>query len=142
MFMGKYNHTIDAKGRVIIPAKLREGLGEQFVVSKGQDGCLYAYDQDSWQKMEEKLENLPQSRPETRRIKRFFFAGSVEVEYDKQGRILIPAELRAHAALKKDVVLVGVGSKVEIWDADRWNGEDPDNIDNMVSALGDLGFDF
>lgn len=140
MFMGEYNHTIDAKGRLIIPAKFREGLGEKFVVSKGFDGCLNAYDPETWTGIEEKLKELPQFKKETRAITRFFLAGAVEEEIDKQGRILIPAKLREYAGLKKDVILVGSGSRVEIWDSEKWTDTEPDSIDDLAENLSELGF--
>lgn len=138
--MGAYSHTIDAKGRLIIPAKFREGLGERFVVSKGFDGCLQAYDPESWKDIEEKLKELPQFKKEARDITRFFLGGAVEAEIDKQGRILIPATLRQYAGLEKDVTLVGSGSKVEIWDSAKWNKAEPESIEDLAENLSALGF--
>ena len=115
MFMGEYSHTIDAKGRLIIPARFREGLGERFVVSKGFDGCLNAYDPETWAGIEEKLKELPQFKKETRTITRFFLAGAVEEEIDKQGRILIPQRLREYAHIDKNVITIGVFDRLEIW---------------------------
>ncbi len=138
--MGEYSHTIDAKGRLIIPSKFREGLGEKFVVSKGFDGCLHAYTYEAWNVIEEKLKELPQFKKETRDITRFFLAGAVEEEIDKQGRILIPAKLREYAGLIKDVILIGSGSKVEIWAGERWGEAEPDNIDTLAENLSELGF--
>ncbi len=140
MFMGEYSHTIDAKGRLIIPARFREELGDRFVVSKGFDGCLQANDLGTWEKIQEKLKELPQFNKNTREIKRFFNGGAVIAEVDKQGRILIPAELREHAGLKKNVSLIGTGSNVEIWDSERWNESAPDNIDEIAESLSGLGF--
>ncbi len=113
MFMGEYNHTIDAKGRLIIPSKFREILGDVFVVTKGLDGCLFVYDNEEWKRFEEKLRSLPITNKEARQFVRFFLAGATEAEVDKQGRILIPNVLREFAELTKDVVLVGVGSRIE-----------------------------
>ncbi|MCR5527312.1 MAG: division/cell wall cluster transcriptional repressor MraZ [Lachnospiraceae bacterium] len=140
MFMGEYNHTIDAKGRLIIPAKLREGLGDTFVVTKGLDGCLAAYTAQSWEKLQEKLAALPEFSKEARAVKRFYLAGAFTAEFDKQGRILLPANLREHAGLIKDVVLVGVGDKVEIWSAEKWRDTAPENIDSIAESLSGLGF--
>ena len=112
MFMGEYNHTIDTKGRLIIPSKFREALGDGFVVTKGLDGCLFVYDNAEWTAFEEKLKALPMTNKESRKFVRFFLAGAAEVEVDKQGRILIPAVLREFAGLDKDVVLVGVASRI------------------------------
>ena len=140
MFMSEYNHTIDAKGRLIIPSKFREVLGEEFVVSKGMDGCLFVYANDDWNAFEQKLTSLPLINKEARQFARFFLAGAAPVELDKQGRILLPAKLREFAGLDKDVVLVGVGSRIEIWSKDKYEtvGEDLD-MDDITAAMEDLG---
>ncbi len=143
MFMSQYNHTIDAKGRVIIPAKFREKLGDAFVVTKGLDGCLYGYAKEEWSAFEEKLGTLPITNKNSRQFTRFFLAGAAECELDKQGRILIPSVLREFAGLDKDVVLVGVASKIEIWSKERWdesNGEYETNMDDIAMNLESLGF--
>ena len=142
MFMGEYNHTIDAKGRLIIPAKFREVLGDEFVVTKGMDGCLFVFDNSEWQVFAEKLRSLPMIDKEVRQFTRFFLAGAASVEVDKQGRILLPTVLREYAGLTKDVVLVGVLSRVEIWDKDRWaeNTYDEDEMDEIAEHMADLGF--
>ena len=143
MFMSQYNHTIDAKGRVIIPAKLREKLGDSFVITKGLDGCLYGYAEAEWKSFEEKLGTLPITNRDSRQFTRFFLAGAAECELDKQGRILIPAVLREFAGLEKDVVLVGVASKIEIWSKERWdeaNETYEDNMDDIAKNLESLGF--
>ena len=108
MFMGEYNHTIDAKGRLIIPSKFRESLGDEFVVTKGMDGCLFVYDNEEWKKFEEKLLSLPMMDKQVRQFTRYFLAGAASVEVDKQGRILIPSVLREFADITKDAVLAGV----------------------------------
>lgn len=115
MFMGEYNHIIDAKGRLIVPAKFREILGDNFVVTKGLDGCLFVYSDKEWQAFEEKLKTLPLTNKNARQFTRFFLAGAAQVEVDKQGRILLPQVLREFAGLEKEVVLVGVASRIEIW---------------------------
>ncbi|MDK2887692.1 MraZ protein [Desulfofundulus australicus DSM 11792] len=120
MFLGEYRHTIDAKGRLIIPARFREGLGEKFVLTKGLDGCLFAYPPQEWAEMENKMRSLPLTRADARAFVRFFFAGACECEIDKQGRILIPGNLREYAGIEKDVVIIGVSVRVEIWSAERW----------------------
>ena len=114
MFMGEYNHTIDTKGRLIVPAKFRESLGEEFVVTKGLDGCLFVYDEAEWSAFEEKLKTLPITNKDARNFVRFFLAGATTVEVDKQGRILLPSVLRTFAGLDKDVVLIRVANRVEI----------------------------
>lgn len=143
MFMGQYNHTIDAKGRVIIPAKFREKLGDSFVVTKGLDGCLYGYAEKEWTAFEERLGTLPITNKNTRQFTRFFLAGAAECELDKQGRILIPAVLREFAGLEKDVVLVGSASKIEIWSKERFdesNAEYEGNMDDVAANMENLGF--
>ena len=140
MFMGEYNHTIDAKGRLIIPAKFREVLGDEFVVTKGMDGCLFVFDNSEWQVFAEKLRSLPMIDKEVRQFTRFFLAGAASVEVDKQGRILLPSVLRAFAGITKDTVLIGVGSRIEIWSKDRWEGtvtyQDMDEISTHMVELG------
>ena len=142
MFMGEYNHTIDAKGRLIIPSKFRESLGEGFVITKGLDGCLFAYDNQEWNAFEEKLRALPLSRKDNRQFARFFLAGAAEVEVDKQGRILIPSNLREFAGILKDVVLVGVASRVEIWSKEKWDSlqeEDDEAVEDIAERMSELG---
>lgn len=133
MFMGKYNHTIDPKGRLSIPSKYREVLGDEFVVSKGMDGCLYVYANDDWKVFEGKLASLPLMSEEARQFARFFLSGAQPVTVDKQGRILMPQDLRDFAGLEKDVVLAGMGSRIEIWSLERWKANN-DSIDiNAIS---------
>ena len=115
MFMGEYNHTVDAKGRLIVPSKFREQLGDEFVVTKGLDGCLFVYENTEWKALEEKLNALPLTNANARKFSRFFLAGATTCEVDKQGRILLPAVLREFARIDKDAVLVGVGRRIEIW---------------------------
>ncbi|MCX4323356.1 MAG: division/cell wall cluster transcriptional repressor MraZ [Lachnospiraceae bacterium] len=140
MFMGEYNHTIDAKGRLIIPSKFREILGDAFVVTKGLDGCLFVYDNEEWKRFEEKLRSLPITNKEARQFVRFFLAGATEAEVDKQGRILIPNVLREFAELTKDVVLVGVGSRIEIWGRERFEDAAAfDDMDEIAEHMAELG---
>ena len=129
MFMGEYNHTIDTKGRIIIPSKFRDTLGDDFVITKGLDGCLFVYDKTEWQVFEEKLKSLPLTNKDARQFVRFFLAGAALVEVDKQGRVLIPLVLREFAGIEKDTVLIGVGSRIEIWSKEKWN--DVDSFDDM-----------
>ena len=143
MFMGEYNHTIDAKGRLIVPAKFREILGDNFIVTKGLDGCLFVYPNDEWTRFEEKLKSLPLTNKNARQFTRFFLAGAAACEVDKQGRILLPQVLREVASLEKDVVLVGVASRIEIWSRERWdesmNTYDGD-MDEVAENMESLGF--
>ena len=140
MFMGEYNHTIDAKGRLIIPAKFREVLGDEFVVTKGMDGCLFVFDNSEWQAFAEKLRSLPMIDKEVRQFTRFFLAGAASVEVDTHGRILIPSVLREFANITKDAVLIGVVSRIEIWSKDRWEGtvtyQDMEDISKHMVELG------
>lgn len=138
MFMGQYEHTIDAKGRTIIPAKYREGLGDEFVVTRGLDGCLYLYPAQAWQEFAEKLQNLP-STLQNRQIQRQFLSKAMEVSLDKQGRILVPAMHREMAGLEKDVVFVGMMNRVELWDRARLEKEDvTENGELLASAMDEL----
>ncbi len=119
--MGEFQHSIDTKGRLIVPAKFREGLGDTFVVTKGLDNCLFVYPMDEWKVLEQKLKALPFTRSDARAFVRFFFSGATECELDKQGRILLPSNLRQFAKLDKDVVILGVSSRVEIWSREEWD---------------------
>ena len=139
MFMGEYNHSIDQKGRLIVPSKFREQLGNEFVVTKGLDGCLFVYSNEEWQRIEEKFREIPLTTKDARKFSRFF-AGAATCEVDKQGRILLPSNLREYAAIEKEVVSVGVLSRVEIWSKDRWseNG-DYDDMDEIAEHMAELG---
>lgn len=140
MFMGEYNHTIDAKGRLIVPSKFREALGDEFVVTKGLDGCLFVYDNNEWTAFEEKLKALPLMNKESRKFVRFFLAGATNAEVDKQGRILIPSVLREFAELDKDVLLVGVGSRIEIWSKAKWeDASEYDDMEEIAEHMSELG---
>lgn len=121
MFMGEFQHSIDSKGRIIIPAKFRDELGEKFIVTRGLDNCLFVYPQDEWEKLEGKLKTLPFTKADARAFTRLFFSGAVECEVDKQGRVLLPLNLREYAGMNKDAVVIGVSSRVEIWSLEVWN---------------------
>ena len=143
MFMGEYSHSIDAKGRLIMPAKFREQLGDEFVVTKSPDKCLYVYTNEEWKNFEEKLATLPITNKGTRQFVRFFLAGAASCEVDKQGRILLPAVLREFAELDKEVVLAGTSKRIEIWNKDRYladQKEYEDNIDEIASNMESFGF--
>lgn len=142
MFMGEYNHTVDTKGRLIIPSKFRELLGDEFIVTKGLDGCLFVFPQNEWQAFEEKLRKLPLNQKGARQFTRFFVAGATPCELDKQGRILLPATLREFAGLDKDVVLAGMLNRIEIWSKAKWtenNALDDDDMDDIAEQMTDLG---
>ena len=143
MFMGEYSHTIDTKGRLIIPSKFREELGETFVVTKGLDGCLFVFSDEEWKAFEIKLKSLPLTIKNARQFARFFVAGATPCELDKQGRILLPATLREFAGLEKDVVLTGMLNRIEIWSKDKWNENnslDDVAMDEIAEQMTDLGF--
>lgn len=131
MFMGEYQHSIDTKGRLIVPAKFRDALGEHFVVTKGLDNCLFAYPRKEWEIFEEKLKQLPLTSGGARKFVRFFFAGAVECDLDNQGRIILPPNLREYADLKKDIVSIGVNNRVEIWNKDNWKAYNEE--ENFIS---------
>ena len=139
-FRGEYSHSIDAKGRLIIPAKFRELLGEQFVVTKGFDGCLFVFAQEGWDKFEEKLQSLPMDKPEARMLGRFFIAGAIDAETDKQGRILIPANLLQHAGIEKEAVIAGVGNRAEIWSkAEGEKASSVEDINGIAAKMSEYG---
>lgn len=120
MFIGEHQHTIDEKGRLIMPARFREGLGESFVVTKGLDNCLWAYPRDEWSAIEAKMKALPFTQANARAFVRFFFSGATDCTLDRQGRALIPNNLREYARLNRDVVVIGVSTRVEIWAREEW----------------------
>lgn len=143
MFMGEFQHNIDAKGRLIVPSKLREQLGEKFVVTRGMDGCLFGYPLTEWSKLETKLNEMPLSKKDTRAFVRFFYSAATECEIDKQGRINIPSTLRNHASLEKECVVIGVANRIEIWDCARWNAfteETEASFDDIAETMVDFGF--
>ena len=121
MLMGTYYNSIDAKNRIIVPSKQRDDLGGRCVLTKGLDTCLYIYTMSDWELQLEKIEKLPESVPEIRAFKRSFFGNAVECELDKQGRIVVPATLVEYARIRKDLVTVGTGKKIEIWSKELWD---------------------
>lgn len=142
MFMGEYRHNIDAKGRLIVPSKLRESLGEKFVVTRGLDGCLFGYPMSEWQVLETKLNEMPLAKKDARTFVRFFYSAATECELDKQGRINIPSTLRNHASLAKECVIIGVSNRIEIWDEARWQAfseEAESNFDEIAENMIDFG---
>lgn len=142
MLTGEFNHSIDKKGRLIIPSKFRDILGDDFVITKGLDGCLFLYPANEWKIFEEKLRTLPLTNKNARTFTRFFLGSAVDGGLDKQGRVLISSALRAFAGLDKEVVLVGVLDRVEIWDKAKWdenNTEVEENMDDIAAHMEDLG---
>ena len=130
LLMGEYFHTVDPKGRLILPAKLRDELGESFIITKGLDNCLFIYPKAEWQILETKLKQLPMAKAEARAFVRFFFAGAAELEPDRNGRILLPLSLRDYAKLDKDDIIIGVSNRIEIWSKVEW-----DNYNNKVAPM-------
>ncbi|WAA10625.1 division/cell wall cluster transcriptional repressor MraZ [Fervidibacillus albus] len=120
MFMGEYRHNVDAKGRIIIPVKFREQLGDVFVLTRGLDQCLFGYPMEEWKVIEEKIKSLPLTKKDARAFARFFFSGATECEIDKQGRINIPTSLISYGNIEKECVVVGVSNRIEIWNAKIW----------------------
>ena len=140
MFMGEDNNSIDTKGRLIIPSRFRDELGDEFVVTKGLDGCLFVFPQNEWQAFEEKLKSLPLTNKSARQFARFFVAGATPCELDKQGRILLPGTLREFAGLDKDVVLTGMLNRIEIWSKEKWiENNSCDDMDDIAEQMTDLG---
>jgi MraZ protein len=142
LFYGEYQHSLDAKGRMIVPSKFREELGERFILTKGLDECLFAYSSEEWSNLEQKLKTLPFTDKDVRAFVRFFFAGATECELDKQGRILVPQNLRDYARLEKDIYVIGVSTRVEIWEKNKWeeycsgDSMSPDKIAEKMAMLG------
>lgn len=142
MFRGEFQHSLDTKGRVIVPSKFRESLGDEFIMTKGLDNSLFLYSVDEWAEFEKKLKELPLANKDARAFVRFFMAGASECVIDKQGRTLIPQSLRDYADLKKDIVLIGVLSRVEIWDKERWQSYSTDdnlNADALAEKMAEIG---
>lgn len=120
MLIGEHQHTIDSKGRLTIPARFRDGLGENFIATRGLDNCLFLYPMDEWRELEGRLKGLPMTQPNARAFVRFMFSGASECNLDRQGRIVLPQNLREHARLEKDAVVVGLSNRVEVWSKDEW----------------------
>ena len=142
MFRGEFQHSLDTKGRVIVPSQFRESLGDEFIMTKGLDNSLFLYSADEWANFEDKLKELPLANKDARAFVRFFMAGASECAIDKQGRTLIPQSLRDYADLKKDIVLIGVLSRVEIWDKERWleySTDDNLNADALAEKMAEIG---
>lgn len=142
MLIGEYEHSLDVKGRLIMPAKLREDMGEKFIITKGLDGCLFGFSQTEWSNFEEKLKTLPLTNKNARDFVRFFLSGAIECEIDKQGRFLIASNLREYANMEKDVVIIGVGTRLEIWNRDKWktyNSDENISADEIAENMTMLG---
>jgi len=142
VFMGEYQHTLDIKGRLILPAKIREGLGDTFIATRGLDDCIFVYTRDEWATLEGKLKQLSLVKPEARAFSRYIFSGAAELETDRQGRVLLPPNLREYAKLEKDVVVIGVSTRVEIWNKETWtayNERMGPTVEQLSEHLTDFG---
>lgn len=142
MLIGEYEHSLDVKGRLIMPAKLREDVGEKFIITKGLDGCLFGFSINEWANFEEKLKSLPLTNKNARDFVRFFLSGAVECEIDKQGRFLVASNLREYASMEKEVVIIGVGTRIEFWSKDKWkkyNSSDNISADDFAQNMTMLG---
>ena len=140
--MGEFQHNIDAKGRIIIPVKLREDLGAKFVITRGLDGCVFGYPLDNWEKIQEKLKQLPLAKKEARAFTRFFYSAAAEVEIDKQGRINVPSTLVDYANLEKECLVLGVSDRIEIWSKARWesvSSEIEESFEEIAEDMLDFG---
>lgn len=142
MFMGEYKHNMDKKGRVIIPASFRDDLGEEFVMTRGLDNCLFVYPKNEWKDLEEKLTSLPITKKSSRTFIRFFFSGATKCSFDKQGRISIPKNLREYADLDKETVIIGLANRIELWANEKWDGylaEAEDSYEEIAEQMEELG---
>lgn len=142
MFIGEYQHNLDAKGRIIVPQKYRDGLGEKFIITKGLDKCLFAYTLNEWRLFEDKLKTLPLTDEGSRKFVRFFFSGAAECETDNQGRVIIPVNLREYANMQKDIISIGVFNRIEIWSKENWQAyNDSENFINneLAAKMAELG---
>lgn len=138
MFMGEYGHNIDRKGRLIMPAKFREELGEHVVVTRGLDGCLFVYTAEQWMEVYEKLSNLPSTNKNARWYQRMVLSKAAECEMDGQGRILIPSSLTSLAELKKECLIIGMANHLEIWAKERWESVEEENMDQFEEVAEHL----
>lgn len=141
VFMGEFQHSLDDKARITIPAKFREELGAAFVVTRGLDQCLFVYPRKEWSVVEEKLRSMPLTRQDARQFIRFFMSGAAECDLDKQGRVVLPASLREYAGISQECVVIGVGARMEIWDQQKWTSyaaDAADSFGDLASGLMDL----
>ncbi len=138
MFLGRFEHSIDAKGRVAVPARFRDKLSGELIVTRGNDRCLYLFTTEAWEPLAAKLNDLPTGDPDARNLRRAIFSAAEPVELDKQGRVILPDHLRQYAGLQSNVAIIGVGNYIEIWDQGAWNAIDTsieDNVDVISSHL-------
>lgn len=138
MFMGEYHHSLDEKGRIIIPSKFRDELGESFVLTRGLENCLFVYAMEEWNKIVENLKKLPFTKKDARNFTRFFLSGATVVELDKQGRINITSPLTSYANLEKECVIIGVNDRIEIWSKEKWENFFNENSENLSDIAENL----
>lgn len=138
MFIGEYHHTIDEKGRIIIPVKFREELGYNFIITRGIENCLYVYSKENWAKITDKLNSLPFTKKDARTFNRFFMSGATDVELDKQGRVNISSPLIDYANLSKDCVIIGTGDRLEVWSQESWESFFDSTKDSMSDIAENL----
>ncbi len=142
MFIGEFTHTLDTKGRVAVPVKFRGKLGTNAIVTRGLDRCLFVFTSQEWESLAQKLIALPLAQANSRAFVRLMLAGAMDVEVDKQGRVLIPDYLREYAGLGKEVVVAGLYNRIEIWDSQVWKGykeKTESESDEIAEKLGELG---
>ena len=138
MLMGEYHHNIDDKGRLTIPSKFRDDLGEKFVITRGLENCLFASSLEDFQKIVAELQKIPFTKKDARQFMRFFLSGATTVEFDKQGRINISSPLISYAELKKECIIIGTGDRLEIWSSNNWNDFFDSTKDNMSDIAENL----
>jgi MraZ protein len=139
LFLGEHRHALDEKGRIIFPARLRDELGAQVTLQKGIDPCLYVFPPEEWERQVANVASLPTTKPEARRYARFFFSQAQTERIDRQGRLTVPQSFREYAGLQREVVIVGAGARVELWDAGRWASHVADvegRVEELSSELG------
>lgn len=141
MFIGEFHHSVDTKGRLIIPSKFRDQLGERCIITRGIDQCLFIYPMEEWETLLCKINSLPVNRKDARQFSRFFLSGACECEFDKQGRINLSTPLMSYAALIKDCVIIGVSNRIEIWEKDKWSQYFDSSLDSILDIAENIGFD-
>lgn len=141
MFMGEYRHNLDSKGRLIIPAKIRNQVGDKMVFTRGMEGCIFGYSLDEWHKIEAKLAKLPLTKRNVRAFMRLFYSGAMECEFDKQGRVNLTTTLKEHAELTKECVIIGVSNRIEIWSLKHWTkfaDQENEDYDDIAENLDEI----
>lgn len=138
MLSGEYRHNLDEKGRIIIPSKIRGEMGDRIVITRGLDGCLFGYSEKEWNVIMEKLSTLPFTKSDARAFTRFLTSGATILEFDKQGRVLLPSYLSSYATLLKEVVIVGVINRIEVWSKEKWEEFMNNNIDRLSDISENL----